>query len=259
VNRDVNASAVDLTVEVGRIRELSARIFERRNGFEARRDSRAVFAHAYGCMTRTIADRLPRAGFDDPRWITAMVEAFAVRFFAAQDALDTSRVVPAGWAEVGKVLAQSRTSTYEDLLLGMSAHIIYDLPHALIDTGFADVSIRSTRLGDYHLMNDVLGEAIDDIQEQVAKRYDASVRFIDQLADRHDELLTNYGMHLWRGMAWYNAERLVQTPAEAEKSIGESPGVMVKQLLNPPFGVDLVLRGLRWLSTWFRRWPKPGE
>jgi hypothetical protein len=249
----------DLTPEIARIRELSSRIFECRNRFEAIRDSRAVFAHAYGCMTKSLADGLTDVGFDDPRWITAMVEAFAARFFAAQTAIDEGRAIPPGWKEVGEVLVKSRTSTYEDLLLGMSAHIIYDLPHALIDTGFKDPLFRSSHLADYHRMNDVLGAAIDDIQDKVAVRYDSSIRFIDQLANRHDELLTNYRMRLWRGMAWYNAERLVQTPDDAERSIAKSPGQMVTQLLNPPFGIDLMLRLLRWVSTFFRRWPDPQE
>jgi hypothetical protein len=249
----------DLTTEILRIRELSARIFECRNRFEARRDRRAVFAHAYGCMTKSIADGLATVGFDDPKWIGAMVEAFAARFFAAQTAIDERHAIPPGWKEVGEILKTARTSTYEDLLLGMSAHIIYDLPHALIDTGFGDPILRSFHLADYHRMNDVLGTAIDDIQAEVAARYDSSIRFLDQLANRHDELLTNYGMRLWRGMAWYNAERLLQTPEEAERSIGASPGEMVRQLLDPPFGVDLMLRFLRWVSTFFRRWPRPQE
>jgi len=251
------ATSDDLSTEILRIRELSARIFEYRDRFESRRDSRAVFAHAYGRMTTAIATGLADAGLDDPAWTAAMVEAFATRFFAAQDAIDEGGTIPPGWADVSLELKKARTSAYEDLLLGMAAHIIYDLPHALIDTGFADPLIRSSRLADYHRMNDILGGAIDDIQEDVAKRYDASVRFLDQLAGRHDELLTNYGMRLWRGMAWYNAERLLENPAEVERSIGASPGTLTQVLLHPPGGFDVVLRILRWVSGWFRRWPSP--
>lgn len=85
------------------------------------------------------------------------------------------------------------------------------------------------------------------------------MRLLDQLAGRHDELLTNYGIRLWRGMAWYNAERLLASPVNAERSIAASPGAMAKELLHPPVGFDVVLRILRWISTWFRRWPARGE
>ncbi len=256
---DASGGANGLSVGITAVEEISHRIFDYRDRLESRRDSRAVFAHAYGRMTAAIATRLARPdSFEDPDWIVALVLAFSARFFAAQDAIDGNGAIPPGWRDVSAELLRGRTSIYEDLLLGMSAHIIYDLPHALVDTEFIGPGVRPSHLGDYHRMNDVLGDAIDEIQDEVAKRYNTALHFFDQLAGRHDELLTDYGMRLWRGMAWYNAMRLMETPADAERSIAESPGALMQELLHPP-GFDAVLRAMRWISTWFRRWPSPAR
>jgi hypothetical protein len=222
--------------------------------FDDERDSRAVFTFTYELMTRRIADEFETAGFSDPDWIAVMVEAFSAQFFAAQAAWDAGGPVPDGWSYILKRLAEKRTSVFEELILGMTAHIIFDLPHAVIDAaGAAGLAVR---LGDYHRMNDILGLAIDPIQNAACAKYAPYLNWLDTFIKKEDEILTNYGIRVSRGMAWYNAQRLLD-PAlakAAEASIGKSPEAIAKQILEPPF-FGAVVRFLRWLSSFLRRWP----
>lgn len=246
----VSSAQQRILLVVGRIAALGAR-------FDDERDSRAVFTFTYELMTRRIADEFETAGFNDPDWIAVMVETFSARFFAAQDAWEAGLPVPEGWYFILKRLAEKRTSVFEELILGMTAHIVFDLPHAIIDA--AGATGLAVRLGDYHRMNDILGLAIDPIQDAVCRKYAPYLNWLDTFMNEQDEILTNYGIRLSRGMAWYNAQRLVD-PALAEaaaKSIAKSPAVIAKEILDPPF-FGSVVRLLRWLSTLLRRWPTRG-
>jgi hypothetical protein len=249
--------ARDLAPAKQRILRIADRIAAIGARFDDRRDCRAVFTFTYELMTRRIADEFEAAGFSDPDWIAVMVEAFSARFFAAQAAWDAREPVPEGWNYILKRLAEKRTSVLEELILGMTAHIVFDLPHAVIDAaGTAGLAVR---LGDYHRMNDILGLAIGPIQDAVCAKYAPYLNWLDTFIKKEDEILTNYGIRVSRGMAWYNAQRLLD-PAlaeAAEASIAKSPAAIAKDILDPPF-FSAVVRFLRWLSSFLRRWPPPG-
>lgn len=249
----------DLAAAKARILAVAARIAALGARFDDERDSRAVFTYTYELMTRRIADEFEAAGFRDPGWIVVMVETFSVRFFSAQDAWDQGLAVPEGWRYILNYLARKRTSVLEELILGMTAHIVFDLPYALIDAAGGAAGLPM-RLGDYHRMNDTLGLAIDPIQTAVCRKYSPIFNLLDTFIRKQDEILTNYGIRVSRGMAWYNAQRLVD-PALAEaaaRSVAESPTVIAKDILDPPFFAAAV-RFLRWLSSFFRRWPPRRE
>ncbi len=221
------------------------------------RDGLAIFAFTYRLMTRRIGDAVSAedGGGMDPAWVARIVELFAGRFFAAEAAWQGGQPAPAGWAYILEQLATRRTSVLEEMVLGMAAHILYDLPLAVLDLEAEGMALEST-LADYHRMNDVLADAIDEIQARVAERYQPKLRFLDRLVGNQDEILTSYGIRLSRGMAWYNAKRLLGSEArsEVEASIARAPEGLARLLFEPSF-VGRVFRCLRWLSSFFRRWP----
>lgn len=219
---------------------------------EAERDSRCVFTYAYAFMTRRLAAELPAAGMADPEWVVALAEAFGARYVTAVTGWDDDRVsVPAGWAAVFETICPKRTSPLEDLVFAMAAHIIRDLPHALTDVGLEDAQGRS-RVSDFHAVNRVMGHTVDDMQAAIGERYAPYLRWLDRVGRAQDELLSNYGIRMTRGMAWYNATRLLDpaSSAEAVESIEESPGDFVREIMRQP-----LLRALRLMVHSLRRWP----
>ena len=244
-----------------RLYAVAVRLETRADALAERRDSRCVFATAYGLMTRRIADELPSAGLAEPEWVVDVAERFAARYFLALEAYDRGDDVPPAWRAVFDTLAARRTSVVEDLLFGVYAHIVRDLPHTLLECGLADREGRS-RIRDHHIVTAIVGRAIDGIQDAVADRYGPYVRPLDRIGRRYDEILTDYGIRLSRGMAWYNALRLADPSSveAAAASLERSTTIFVGQVMRPPiWSARAGLRALRWLAAHFRRWPEPSR
>ena len=230
----------------------------RARAFEDRKDGRCVFTHAYALMTRRIAADLETSGLDDPGWVVDVAEAFAERYFYAVEAYDRGGETPPAWHAVFAAITGRKTSVVEDLVFGVYAHIVRDLPHTLQEVGLVDAD-GCSRLHDHHVVTAIVGRTIDPIQEAVAERYGPYVRSLDRLARGQDEILTEYGIRLSRGMAWYNALRLddARMREHAAAAVERSPQVFVEQVLRPPpLSARVVLRGFRWLVAHLRRWPE---
>jgi Family of unknown function (DUF5995) len=246
------------SAQAARLDAVAVRLEERARLLEERKDSRCVFTTGYALMTRQIAEELPTAGLADPDWVVELAEAFSARYFLALDTYDRGGDVPPAWRAVFDTLATRQTSVFEDLLFGVYAHIVRDLPHTLVECGFAD-SRGGSRIGDHHLVTAIVGRAIDGIQEAVAARYGPHIRPLDRIGKRYDEILTDYGIRLSRGMAWYNGLRLADpvSTETAAAALDRSPAVFVEQVIDPPiWSARAGLRALRWVAAHLRRWPE---
>jgi Family of unknown function (DUF5995) len=103
-----------------------------------------------------------------------------------------------------------------------------------------------------------MGDAIEEIQDQVSKRYAHYVRWLDRIAGGADEIATNYGIRLSRGIAWYNATRLLdaRSAANAAASIERSPQIVVAEVMHSSaWIVRIGLHAMRVTVSLFRRWP----
>lgn len=224
--------------------------------YERLRDSRCVFTLAYSLMTRHIAGRYGQPADLDWNWIALLAFAFSRRYIDALDAADRGQPPPPAWAYVFDTLRTRRTSVLEALLFSMTVHIVRDLPHALCDVGL-DRDGRD-HLREYHFMNEVLKDAIEEVQDLVGRRYEPLTRWLDLFAGDNDEIMTSYGIRISRATAWYNANRLVdpRSAAKASEAIDESPRILVDAVMRPRvFSSRLLFRLLRLISALTRRWP----
>jgi len=230
--------------------------------FERRRDSRCVFTEAYALMTEKLRDELGRSStIADADWVTALAEAFAGEYFLAVDGYDHGRTIPAAWQAVFDGICHSRTSVLEDLILPMTAHIVHDLPRALISVGLDDADGRS-HISDFHAVNDILGDAVAPIRHTIERRYSPRLRLLDRFWNRYDEIATNFGLRESRGLAWYNAVRLLDPAAraDAERSIEEAPKFVVDHVLGRHLDPgELAFRALRSMIGGVRSWPEAGR
>ena len=128
------------------------------------------------------------------------------RYFVALDAWDQGRRddVPPGWRVVFERIATRRTSPLEDLVVGVYAHIVHDLPFVLAELA-EDGGDRP--IGAYHRVNDVIAGAMDEIVEDVGRRYSPWIRWLDRLGGDVDEMLSDYGIRVGP------RDGLVQRPA----------------------------------------------
>jgi hypothetical protein len=206
--------------------------------------------------------------------VADLAESLAAEYFAGMDGIDEwlavgggprSAPVPAAdlpeeipqpWRDVYTAIAHGRSYVLEDVIFAIFAHISYDLPIAL--QRMAQRTDVGGHIADFHAMNTVLGAAIDIVQREVASRYSLGLAELDRLLARQDEILSNYGIRLSRGLAWYNFERL-QDPAAAAgalRSIRDSTGSLIHEVRNPDdWRLRLATRVGRWLVLARRRWP----
>lgn len=122
--------------------DLAARIDGYRKSFDASKDSRAIFAYNYVLITQRLGKALDTAGFSDPAWIVRLAEAFAGKYIAAIDVPTRSPDLAPAWSGVLDTIRNKRTTVLEDLLFAITAHIVHDLPLALIEVGLKDVKER---------------------------------------------------------------------------------------------------------------------
>jgi hypothetical protein len=239
-----------------RLTAVSERLLDQSLRYEVRRDSRAVFTRAYWRITLLIRDSIGVTPFADAAWVAALAERFAAQYFAALEASESGIALGAAWTKVFATIADEHTTVLEDLVFSITAHIVHDLPLALTEVGLAGANGES-HVFDFHLMNDVLGEHIDAIQHEVIARYQPALQWLDQIGPQ-DEILTNYGFRMSRGLAWYNANRLLdpRSTDRTRMSIEKNVVVVVDSVRKPPFwSLRLLFRIGRVIARWFRTWP----
>lgn len=240
-----------------RLLAIAERLDAYRWQFEQAKDSRCVFTYAYVLITLRIADDLPTAGYLDPSWVVELAEAFSDLYIKALDASSAGQSVSPGWDAVFQAMRRKRSSVLEDLIFSMAVHIVHDLPLALRQVGTADA--QRSHIHDFHAVNTAMGEEIDEIKQCIARRYAPYIAWLDQLGHRYENLLTNYGLRVSRGLGWYNAARLLDPASEndALDSIDRSPSEFVAETLSPPmWSLRTLLRLGRFLVGFLRRWPK---
>jgi len=242
-----------------RMQELVRRLTALQAAYEAARDSRCVFTCCYKIMTTRLDSALDTSPFDEPSGVVDLAERFAERYFATMDAFDQGELHPGAWQTVLKAVQARRSSVTEDLIFPITAHIVHDLPLALQEL-WAISPVSPPQLHDFDLVNDILGHAIDVINDDVTRRYSPALRWVDRIERRYDLIATDYGFRMSRALAWYNAERL-QEPlcrGDALQAIELSPSLLVQEVLKPPTAsIRFLLRAMRAMAALCRRWPAP--
>src|SRR5439155_9001467 len=121
---------------------------------DAERDGRRHFHATYLRTTRAVAEEIDRGGFRDGAWLERWDLVFAGLYLDALEADLAGRAVPRPW-RVAFDAARERTDLppVRHVLLGMNAHINYDLPQALIavitPAEFDDPDVRRVREADH--------------------------------------------------------------------------------------------------------------
>ena len=188
-------------------------------------DGRCVFLRCYSMMTANMLQSLDAGRFYDRAWVETLVHRFAEYYFVALDAYDQAGDgVPNVWQRTHDLARGRDTTVMEDLLLGVNAHINYDLALVLRDM-LADEwpdltpSQRNLRYQDHDEVNRVIAETINDVQNELADRYAATLRVLDLVCGPVDEWQTARYITLWRKDVWDFGMRLVEAPDAAARAV----------------------------------------
>jgi hypothetical protein len=216
-------------------------------------DQEAIFLRCYMLMTNNMLAAIERREFHDPEWVNTLLTNFAEYYFTALDAYQRSPAsAPAVWRMAHNVARDHSISALQNLLLGVNAHINYDLVLALVDIlqpewdSLSD-SQRSMRYADHCHVNHVIGSTIDAVQDQILDPAMPLMELFDKLLGPIDELMVSQLITHWRESVWEHASRLLAAGDAGEqarlKSKMEEEALRTGEVICPKAFLTLSSRG----------------
>ena len=189
-------------------------------------DDRRVFLAVYARMTGAIHRGVAAGRFMDSAWTAELTARFATLYFDAEEAWCSGAPgCPNAWRAAFAVAGQPRVSVLEHALLGINAHIVYDLPFAVAQTMAARGDVVDGRLQgdtlvrrrhDYEVVNHILAETIVDAQAVLARESRATA-ILDRIALRFDEYAAEALLRASRTQGWHTALALAVARDEGER------------------------------------------
>jgi hypothetical protein len=197
------------------IEELIGRMAALLDSLQATGDPRRYFLATYQRTTIAVAEEVKRGGFADPEWVERWDVAFADFY------LDALRTAVAGhepsrpWTIAFG--APADLPALRHVLLGMNAHINYDLPQALVavitDEQFDDQALLTRRQADHRAIDTVLaGRVAAEDDELTAVSGPGTL--LDRLLRPFNRLGTQRFLREAREKVWGNAIALSRARRE---------------------------------------------
>jgi hypothetical protein len=192
--------------------------------WDAAHDRRAIFLGCYRLMTRNMLDAIAEERFHDNAWVNRLLHRFADYYFVALGRFEQDEAsAPPVWKLAFDATRDENVMTLQHLLLGVNAHINYDLIFSLCDLlqpEWAELTVeqRAQRHADHELVNRIIGETVDAVQDQVIERFSPWVEFFDKMLGPLDEWLTSQLLSHWREEVWETAVRYVEAVTPEERA-----------------------------------------
>jgi Family of unknown function (DUF5995) len=239
------------------IEELIGRMAALLESLRAAGDQRRFFHATYQRTTIAVAQELQRGGFTDAQWVERWDVAFAGLYLDALQAALDGRRPTRPWDIAFK--APATLPPLRHVLLGMNAHINYDLPQALLavitDEQFDDPALLARRQADHRAIDDVLASRVAAEDDKLAA-ISGPAPPLDRLLRPLNRLGTQRFLREAREKVWANAvvlnrarrqgpdayatvlEHLEELSA-AKVTALQAPGQVLLKLATTGFGVRL--------------------
>jgi len=184
---------------------------------EARGDPARFFLATYLRTTRAVAEELERGGFRDPAWVERWDVAFADLYLDAVEDAEAGRRPPEPWAVAFGAGERDSLPPLRHVLLGMNAHINYDLAQSLLavipSRDFDDPDQLADRHADHEHIDQVLVARVGAEDTELEALTGPRSR-TDRLLQPFNRLATKRFLRESRAKVWANA-RLLDTARRA--------------------------------------------
>lgn len=200
-----------------------ARMHQQADQWECRGDLRFLFLRCYAIMSHNMLEALETGRFQDPVWVKGLLHHFADYYFDALQQYDGREDdTPAVWRQAHDASCTQDLHVMQHLLLGINAHINYDLVLSLYDELSPDWPVldnkeREMRHQDHLLVNTIISETIDTVQDQVIKRQSPFMGLVDRMMGRVDEWLLSEIISGWRSDVWRETGRMLEARSPEQR------------------------------------------
>jgi hypothetical protein len=195
-------------------------------------DRRERFLLMYRTFKGELRSNLRAGRFRDHAWSEAICCRMGEMYFEADDLYRADPAsAPAPWTLCFDSAVGKRTNLLQDMLLGMNAHINYDLPLCTFDVmdrfgdtaelgDRAQTSLRFRQLlrrryYDFLLINEIAWESIPLIQDVICDRFNRLLKYANLLSFRFTRHITERIICEYRDRAWAHTLVLLTSPGEA--------------------------------------------
>ncbi|MEV0802743.1 DUF5995 family protein [Kribbella sp. NPDC050281] len=216
---------------------------------------RRIFLSTYLRTTRAVGDAIDLARFEDPAWVENWDVKFAELYLDAHDAaLTPGARVSRPWRLAFD--APADIPALRHVLLGINAHVNYDLPQALLavisDADFTDPYLMERRRRDHERIDGVLAERVSAEDDELG----GARSLLDQVLTPFNRLSSRRFLRESRQKVWHNtvelqharkqgpdayASRLAELELLSAAKIADllRPGQVLLRLALTGFGVTL--------------------
>lgn len=183
-------------------------------------DRRFVFLRCYSMMSTNMIAAIRAGEFEDCEWVATLIKHFADYYFKALTAYERNPAEsPAAWRQAHQAAQHQKLHVLQYLLLGVNAHINYDLPLALYDClsqewASLDETQRQSRQKDHETVNVIISKTTDEVQDTVIEPLAPLMAVVDQVLGRMDEWLLSQLITSWRHEVWNVAIRMLEATEE---------------------------------------------
>jgi hypothetical protein len=213
----------------------------------ARGSGDGYFAALYRRVTIAVQEQIGRGWFDDGPRMERFDVNFANRYLEAWAGREAGRAAGAAWGVAFGAERAFWPVVLQHLLLGMNAHINFDLGLAAADTapGAAIAGLKA----DFDRINQLLADLVSDVENRLARVWPPLGR-LEGFAGGVDGAVVNFSLRCARDHAWSVATEMA---AEADpvaragrrQEVDRWAAVIGQRILSPGFRAGLVLKYVR--------------
>jgi Family of unknown function (DUF5995) len=218
---------------------------------------RRIFLGTYLRTTQAVGSAIDQARFEDPAWVEDWDVKFAELYLHAHDADLNGGGVPRPWRLAFDASADLPGLAH--VLLGINAHVNYDLPQALLavisDDDFEDPALMDRRRRDHERIDGVLAERVGAEDGELTSTAGGK-SLLDQVLTPLNRLSSRRFLRESRRKVWHNtvelqrarldgpdayAARLAELELLSAAKIADlvQPGQVLLRLAVSGFGVTL--------------------
>jgi hypothetical protein len=208
-------------------------------------DAAGYFPALYVRVTADVAEGILHDRFEDGERMERFVDTFAGFYIRARTAQ-----IPAArcWQATWDVACDPNLLIVQHLLLGINAHVNYDLAQAVVEVASREGGLEAVR-GDFDTINDLLANTF----VEVIRDLDRVSRWANEAASLGGGRFFNFALRVARSQAWDAAERLypLNEPGRREylSELDELVSVLAYLITRPGLPVGVAV----WLARRFEQ------
>ena len=234
-----------MTAPRGTIGDVVDRFRESYRPLVAARDEKRHFHAVYMRNTVAVKEDLERGGFLDRVWVEEWDVVFANLYLDALDRWNRGQMPSEPWRVAFEAARDASISPLHHVLVGLNAHLNYDLPQAFLavvaDDEFEDRELVRRRFRDFKHIDDIVVRRVKEEDLELRKVEDPGDRtFVDRLLTPFNRMASKRFLKEARRKVWHNALELSKArrlgpDAHAARlaQLEELSEAKVKDLLRP--------------------------